>query len=87
MPILPDPHRPFPDALDDAAMDEAERLWIAEQEADDACRDDEQAEEATRNTVPARDILIGHAKLIGDTLAQVMATPVPPGDADPGTTT
>jgi hypothetical protein len=62
MPILPDPHRPFPDALDDAAMDEAERLWIAEQEADDACRDDEQAEEAM--TSPAERLITGNISIM-----------------------
>jgi hypothetical protein len=57
-----DPHRVYPDSADDAAMDAAEAAWIRQQEADDARRDDEQAEEAM--TTPAERIAAGNVQIM-----------------------
>jgi hypothetical protein len=63
------PHRPYPDDADDAAMDQAEQAWISACEADDARRDDEQAEEAM--TTPAERIARGNVAIMDAVTAKL----------------
>lgn len=71
MATLPDSHRPYPDDYDDEQTTLAEAAWIASCEADDARRDDEQAEQAM--TTPAERIAAGNLSIMAavtDTLTR-----------------